>query len=350
MLAGRDESGDVGHVDHQQRAGTVRDRRHPLEIDDPRIGRGSRDDELGPYVRGLRLERVVVDPLVLPSNAVWVHFVHPSREVDRRAVRQVTAMREVHAEDPIARLEHREVGDHVGLRATVRLDVDVLGAREEGERTLLRELLGDVHELAAAVVALARQALRVLVGEPRALRLHHGAERVVLARDQLDLVVLPATLALHRGPQLGVDLGHARPPEPRGVGHGHGGSFHRRSSRSAGRGCPRYRPTTGPGSSVPGRRPHPLMSRTSQGGAPLNLSISDGSTAPARRMMARAPVQSTTVEGTPPRERPPSTIRSTCSPRTRATDSASRHSCSPDRFAEVVGSGPSALAIVRGVS
>ena len=69
-------------------------------------------------------------------------------------------------EDPVARLEDAEVGGHVGLGARVRLDVDVLGAGEERERALLGEPLGDVDVLAAAVVALAGQALGVLVRQP----------------------------------------------------------------------------------------------------------------------------------------------------------------------------------------
>ena len=43
-------------------------------------------------------------------------------------------MGEVHAQDPVAGLEHREVGGHVGLGARVGLDVDVVRAREQGER------------------------------------------------------------------------------------------------------------------------------------------------------------------------------------------------------------------------
>ena len=85
------------------------------------------------------------------------------------------------------------------------------------ERPSLGEALGDVDELAAAVVALAGQALGVLVRQPAALGLHHGGGRVVLARDQLDLVVLAAALALHRGPELGVDArrsGHQAVREP----------------------------------------------------------------------------------------------------------------------------------------
>jgi hypothetical protein len=42
--------------------------------------------------------------------------------------------------------------------------------------TLDGEVLGNVHVLAAAVIAPARIALGVLVGHHRALRLHHGAE------------------------------------------------------------------------------------------------------------------------------------------------------------------------------
>jgi len=57
--------------------------------------------------------------------------------------------------------------------------------------------LGDVHFLAAAVVALARVALGVLVGQDRSLGLQHGARDDVLGRDQLDLPLLPRQLPGH---------------------------------------------------------------------------------------------------------------------------------------------------------
>ena len=62
-------------------------------------------------------------------------------------------MGEAHAQDPVARREHREERGEVRRRPRVRLDVDVLGAGEEGERTVLGEPLDHVHVLAAAVVA-----------------------------------------------------------------------------------------------------------------------------------------------------------------------------------------------------
>ena len=86
--------------------------------------------------RAVRLEGVVVDPLGLLVDAVRVDLVQPAREVDRRAVGEVAAVGEVHAQDPVARLEDAEVGGHVGLGAGVRLDVDVLGAREQRQRAL----------------------------------------------------------------------------------------------------------------------------------------------------------------------------------------------------------------------
>ena len=116
-------------------------------------------------------------------------------------------MGQVHAHDPIAGLEDAEIGRHVGLGARVRLDVDVLGAGEERERAFLGEPLGDVDVLAAAVVALAGQALGVLVGQPRALGFHDRGRHVVLAGDELDLVVLAPALAEHRLPQDGIDFG-----------------------------------------------------------------------------------------------------------------------------------------------
>ena len=69
------------------------------------------------------------------------------------------AVRQVHAEERVARLEEREEHRGVRLRAGVRLHVGVLGA-EELLRAVDGELLDLVDELAAAVVALARQVPR----------------------------------------------------------------------------------------------------------------------------------------------------------------------------------------------
>ena len=71
------------------------------------------------------------------------------------------------------------------------------------------ELLDLVHDLAAAVVALAGQALGVLVREHRADGLEHGRPGEVLGRDQLELVALARELGVAEAGDLGVDLGEA---------------------------------------------------------------------------------------------------------------------------------------------
>ncbi len=105
-------------------------------------------------------------------------------------MREVAAVREVHAEHGVARLQQREIHAHVGLRAGVRLHVDVIGA-EQRLRARDRQRLGDVHEFAAAVIALAGIALGVLVRHHRAGGLEHRRADEVFRRDQLQAVGLP---------------------------------------------------------------------------------------------------------------------------------------------------------------
>ncbi len=81
------------------------------------------------------------------------------------------------------------------------------GAVEELLGAVDGELLGLVDEFAAAVIALARIALGVFVGEHRALRLQHRARDDVLRGDQLDLVLLALQLAVDRAGQLGIGFG-----------------------------------------------------------------------------------------------------------------------------------------------
>src|SRR5262249_31622978 len=82
---------------------------------------------------------------------------------------------------------------------------------EELLRAVNRELLCDVDELAATVVALAGESLGVLVRELRPLGREHVRARVVLRGDQLDVVFLASILLLDRGPQLRVGLREATP-------------------------------------------------------------------------------------------------------------------------------------------
>jgi hypothetical protein len=95
-------------------------------------------------------------------NAVIGDFVTDSGKVHRMAVRQVTAVREIHAENLVAILNRREIHGHVCLRAAVRLHVRVIRAKQFF-RAIDRRLLDDVGPFATAVVTLARITFGVLI-------------------------------------------------------------------------------------------------------------------------------------------------------------------------------------------
>jgi hypothetical protein len=124
-------------------------------------------------------------------------------------VREVAAVREVHAEDRVAVLKGREVDRHVGLRPRVRLHVGVLGA-EDFLRAVDGRLLDHVRKLAPAVVALAGIPFRVLVREDRPHRFEHGLAHEILGGDQFQPLGLPPHLVVNRAANQGVNCGERR--------------------------------------------------------------------------------------------------------------------------------------------
>ena len=87
----------------------------------------------------------------------------------------------------------------------MRLHIGELAAEQLGH-PLDGQPLGDVDELAAAVIALARQAFGIFVGEHGALRFQHRARDDVLRGDQFDLVALAAEFEPDRLGDLGIAL------------------------------------------------------------------------------------------------------------------------------------------------
>ncbi len=204
-----DESRVVRHVGHEVRADGIGDGAEAFPIDDARVRRGPGDDELRLVLVREPLGGVVVDQLGRRIQPVGDHLEPLAGQVDRRAVRQVPAVRQRHPEEGVARLERREEHGLVGLRARVRLDVGELGV-EQLLGPVDGEPLGHIHVFAAAVIALSGIAFGVLVGELRTLCGQHRAAGVVLRSDQLDVRLLTRVLIGDGGPQLRVGLGECR--------------------------------------------------------------------------------------------------------------------------------------------
>ncbi len=197
MRAGRDQAGEVRHVDQQQRAAGVGDRAHPGEVDRARVGRAAGDQQARFEFGGERGERVVIDQAGLAVDAVVARVEPAPRQVRRGAVTEVPAGGEVEAQHALAGFERGKEHREVGLRTRMRLHVGV-GAVEQFAGALDRRPLDDVDELAAAVEALAGVALEGLVGDRVAERVEHRAARDVLRRDQFDLRPLALELVGER--------------------------------------------------------------------------------------------------------------------------------------------------------
>ncbi len=169
--AGGDQTGIMGHVHHENGADLLGHFGETLEVDPQSIGRGAGDDQLGLVLVRQPFHLGVVDFLVFVQTVG--HHVEPlAGHVERHAVGQVAAGRKVHAEDGVARFEEGHEHRLVGLRAGVRLDIGGIGA-EQLFRPIDGQLLGHINMFAAAVIALARIALGVLVGQLRTLGFHH---------------------------------------------------------------------------------------------------------------------------------------------------------------------------------
>ncbi len=193
MDAARHQPGEMGHVDHEIGADGIGDLAEALEIPEARIGRAAGQDELRLVLLRQALDLVHVDALILAPDAIG-HDLEPfARLVDRRAMGQMPARGEVQPHEGVAGLQQREEDRLIGLGAGMGLHIGEI-AGEELLGALDGQRLGDIDELAAAVVAPARIALGIFVGQHRALGLEHRARDDVLRGDQLDLVLLPMQL------------------------------------------------------------------------------------------------------------------------------------------------------------
>ena len=121
-------------------------------------------------------------------------------------MREVATVREVEAQNRVARLQHRGVCLHVGLRSGMGLDVRMLGAKQL-LGAVARQVFDHVGILAAAVVALAGISLGVLVREHRSRGFEHGFADEVFRGNQLEALVLAAGFVVNGGGDLWIGFG-----------------------------------------------------------------------------------------------------------------------------------------------
>jgi len=206
MHPGGDQSGDMSHVDHQLGSDFISDRPEGGEIQDAGVGARSGDDQLRPVLQCQSPHLVHVDASGLPRHPVVEEGVRPSREVDGKTMREMPPMGKVHGEDRIPGLQSSGIDRLIGRRTRMRLHVGMFGAKSR-LGPLDRQPLDLVHHFAAAVVALARVSLGVLVGEHGPHGFEYRGRGEVLGGYQLDVPPLPGQLLLDQARYGGVHPG-----------------------------------------------------------------------------------------------------------------------------------------------
>ena len=168
-----DEAGDVRRVEHQHRSRFVGDGLERFGVEPARVARGAGHDELGPMLQRKVTHLLHIDSFVARRHFVGHEVVELAAGVHRRTVGEVPTVIEAEAEHRVAGLEQCLVDTHVGVGAAVRLHVGMVGT-EQCLHALDGQRLDLVDDGIAAVVALARVALGVFVGEGTAHGTHDG--------------------------------------------------------------------------------------------------------------------------------------------------------------------------------
>src|SRR5208337_5091328 len=182
---------EMRHIHEEIGADLIRYRPESGKIPMARIAGAASDDELWLVLLGEPRHRVHVDTVVVWPNPVGDRLEPAAGEIDMRAMRQMAARGEIESHEGITRLQQSEKHGLVRLAAGIRLHIGKFAVEETGD-TLDSQVFGDIDELAAAVIAPARIALRIFVGQNRSLRFEDGFRDDVLGSDQLDFMALAA--------------------------------------------------------------------------------------------------------------------------------------------------------------
>ena len=203
VIAACHQTGNVGHIHHQICTIAVGDLSDLLKIDGTGICRRTGHDQLGAHLLNLLFQLSIVDHAI-GIDTVRDKVIVLAGHVYRRTVGQMAALRQVHAHDSIAQIQQSKINCQIGLCTGVGLNIGIFCA-EQLAGTLDGNVLHLVHIDTAAIVALAGQALGVLVGQDTAHCGHDGGRDDVLTGDQFNVLALTVQLAIHGCGQLRIN-------------------------------------------------------------------------------------------------------------------------------------------------
>jgi hypothetical protein len=118
----------MSDIDEKECPYGIRDLPEFFKVERSGIRRSAGKYHLRFTLLGDRAYLIIIEHLRITVHAVRHHIVKFSGKIMGVAVRQMAPARKVHREDRISRFKHREIYDHIRLRAGMRLHVHVLRA------------------------------------------------------------------------------------------------------------------------------------------------------------------------------------------------------------------------------
>ena len=170
--ASGNESRVMRHVHQKDGTNLFGHFRKTRKVNVQAVGRGTGNDQLGAGGASLGFHRVVIN-FFFGVEAIAFHLEPLATHVQRHTVTKVTAFGQAHTHDGLAWFQKGQEHRLVGRSATVRLHIGGVCTKQLLD-AVDGELLGNIYVFATAVVALARVALGVFIGQLCALRLHHS--------------------------------------------------------------------------------------------------------------------------------------------------------------------------------
>ena len=186
----------MGHIDHQVGTTAIGDFTEPGEIDNPRVGRTTSDDQLWLVFISQLLDFIIIDQGIFTAHTILDGVEPFAGHVGGSTMGQVTTSRQRHAENGITRLEQGQEHALIGLGAGMRLNIGP-AAVEQLLGAFDRQLFGEVNILTTTVIAAAGIALSVFVGQHGTLSLKHCAGHDVFRGNQLNAVTLPCQFVIN---------------------------------------------------------------------------------------------------------------------------------------------------------
>ena len=181
---GCNQTSRVSHINHEEGTHLIGNLAHAGIIPLTAVSTTATDNQLRLVLQSQLLHLVVIHTTRLLVQVVADRIVENARSIDVAAMRKVTAVVEVQSHKSITWFQYGEQYSSVSLSTRVRLHVGILSTKDF-LHAFDGKVLYDIHHLASTIVALARQALCILVGKVRTHSVHHLVTHEILRSNQL---------------------------------------------------------------------------------------------------------------------------------------------------------------------